>query len=280
MPSIHIENLTKSYKRIHKSRALAGCTLLIDKPGIYSIVGPNGAGKTTLLKIIAGILRKTSGIVSVKGNTFYVPENPASYDNLSALEHFELVEKCVNSSDVIRTPREVLDLVGLPQKKKILDYSKGMKRRLNIGMSLIAKREIMLLDEPFEGLDPSISEDISTDLKKLDDGTRIIILSSHDLARVEDLSDIIIFLKDGSVMLNVETKSANSIKIKVSGGTEVINFLNKLRVNYDSRDDEIIISVEKEGSQELLKKLVMQGISINEMKTPSLLETYRKIMEN
>ena len=280
MPSIHIENLTKSYKRIHKSRALAGCTLLIDKPGIYSIVGPNGAGKTTLLKIIAGILRKTSGIVSVKGNTFYVPENPASYDNLSALEHFELVEKCVNSSDVIRTPREVLDLVGLPQKKKIFDYSKGMKRRLNIGMSLIAKREIMLLDEPFEGLDPSISEDISTDLKKLDDGTRIIILSSHDLARVEDLSDIIIFLKDGSVMLNVETKSANSIKIKVSGGTEVINFLNKLRVNYDSQDDEIIISVEKEGSQELLKKLVMQGISINEMKTPSLLETYRKIMEN
>lgn len=280
MPSIHIENLTKSYKRIHKSRALAGCTLLIDKPGIYSIVGPNGAGKTTLLKIIAGILRKTSGIVSVKGNTFYVPENPASYDNLSALEHFELVEKCVNSSDVIRTPREVLDLVGLPQKKKILDYSKGMKRRLNIGMSLIAKREIMLLDEPFEGLDPSISEDISTDLKKLDDGTRIIILSSHDLARVEDLSDIIIFLKDGSVMLNVETKSANSIKIKVSGGIEVINFLNKLRVNYDSRDDEIIISVEKDGSQELLKKLVMQGISINEMKTPSLLETYRKVMEN
>lgn len=280
MPSIHIENLTKSYKRIHKSRALAGCTLLIDKPGIYSIVGPNGAGKTTLLKIIAGILRKTSGIVSVKGNTFYVPENPASYDNLSALEHFELVEKCANSSDVIRTPREVLDLVGLPQKKKILDYSKGMKRRLNIGMSLIAKREIMLLDEPFEGLDPSISEDISTDLKKLDDGTRIIILSSHDLARVEDLSDIIIFLKDGSVMLNVETKSANSIKIKVSGGIEVINFLNKLRVNYDSRDDEIIISVEKDGSQELLKKLVMQGISINEMKTPSLLETYRKIMEN
>lgn len=280
MPSIHIENLTKSYKRIHKSRALAGCTLLIDKPGIYSIVGPNGAGKTTLLKIIAGILRKTSGIVSVKGSTFYVPENPASYDNLSALEHFELVEKCANSSDVIRTPREVLDLVGLPQKKKIFDYSKGMKRRLNIGMSLIAKREIMLLDEPFEGLDPSISEDISTDLKKLDDGTRIIILSSHDLARVEDLSDIIIFLKDGSVMLNVETKSANSIKIKVSGGIEVINFLNKLRVNYDSRDDEIIISVEKEGSQELLKKLVMQGISINEMKTPSLLETYRKIMEN
>lgn len=280
MPSIHIENLTKSYKRIHKSRALTGCSLLIDKPGIYSIVGPNGAGKTTLLKIIAGILRKTSGIVSVKGSTFYVPENPASYDNLSALEHFELVEKCANCSDVIRTPREVLDLVGLPQKKKIFDYSKGMKRRLNIGMSLIAKREIMLLDEPFEGLDPSISEDISTDLKKLDDGTRIIILSSHDLARVEDLSDIIIFLKDGSVMLNVETKSANSIKIKVSGGIEVINFLNKLRVNYDSRDDEIIISVEKDGSQELLKKLVMQGISINEMKTPSLLETYRKVMEN
>jgi ABC-2 type transport system ATP-binding protein len=242
-------------------------------------VGPNGAGKTTLLKIIAGILRKTSGIVSVQGSTFYVPENPASYDNLSASEHFDLVERCVDSSEIIRTPKEVLDLVGLPHKKKIFDYSKGMKRRLNIGMSLIAKREIMLLDEPFEGLDPSISEEISTDLKKLDDGSRIIILSSHDLARVEDLSDVIIFLKAGSIMLNIETKSADSIVIKVPGGTEVTNFLEKLHANYDISEDEIIINVEKEKSQDIIKKLVMQGISINEMKTPSLLETYRKVME-
>lgn len=278
LPSIQIENLTKKYKITHKFEALKGCSLLIEKPGIYAIVGPNGAGKTTLLKIIAGILKKTEGVVNIKGGTFYVPETPASYDNLSALEHFELVKRSMKSSDVIRSPEEALNLVDLPEKKKVSDYSKGMKRRLNIGMSLMAMREIMLLDEPFEGLDPSISEEIGNDLKKLDDGSRIIILSSHDLARVEDISDTIIFLKSGSVKLKTETRLASSMEIKISNSKGVTNFLDQIGVDYHIKNDEIAIYATKENAQEILKKLIMQGISINEMRAPSLLETYRKAM--
>ncbi|WP_075056443.1 hypothetical protein [Thermogymnomonas acidicola] len=106
-----------------------------------------------------------------------------------------------------------------------------MKRRLDIGMSLVADRDIMLLDEPFEGLDPpSFSEALSADLKRLNDGSRIIILSSHDLARVEDLSDVIIFLKrGGSIVTTVERGGkADRVTIKVPGGPNVEDFLGSL----------------------------------------------------
>ncbi|GGM74017.1 ABC transporter [Thermogymnomonas acidicola] len=279
MPRISVENLTKTYGHFRRFNALSGCSLTIDTPGLYSVVGPNGAGKTTLLKIIAGLIRPTGGSVTVQGSTFYVPENAAFYDNLTALEHFQLIEDSLGSHSTSMKPEDVLDLMGLPRERKVSGYSKGMKRRLDIGMSLVADRDIMLLDEPFEGLDPSFSEALSADLKRLNDGSRIIILSSHDLARVEDLSDVIIFLKRGSIVTTVERGKADRVTIKVPGGPNVEDFLGSLGVQYEVRGDGIIVTAGRERSQDLLRQLIAKGIEVEEMKSPSLLETYRRIME-
>ncbi|WP_075056442.1 ATP-binding cassette domain-containing protein [Thermogymnomonas acidicola] len=121
-----MENLTKTYGHFRRFNALSGCSLTIDTPGLYSVVGPNGAGKTTLLKIIAGLIRPTGGSVTVQGgSTFYVPENAAFYDNLTALEHFQLIEDSLGSHSTSMKPEDVLDLMGFRAKGRSQDTQRG-----------------------------------------------------------------------------------------------------------------------------------------------------------
>jgi len=167
---ITVSQLTKTYGK--KVQALRGVDLEIGS-GMFGLVGPNGAGKTTLMRILAGLLRPTSGNVSVLGNDVttgrgkkavkemlgYLPQELGLYPDLSAMEFLEYVAMLKGVTAKVERKNqldEILELVGLAQdaKRRLRTYSGGMKRRVGIAQALLGHPQLLIVDEPTSGLDP------------------------------------------------------------------------------------------------------------------------------
>ncbi len=212
--SVEIEDVTKVFKKNLKTfKALLSVNLKIPENSIFSIIGPNGAGKTTLLKIILGIINPTEGRVKVYGSPIrkdnkkmlgFLPENPAFFKNITPEEFLEFSLKIEGIKDSSRRINEVLKLVGLEDhsKEKIRNFSKGMRQRFGIAQAIINKPKILILDEPFSGLDPVAKNRLKEIILKLYRDGKTIILSSHDLYDVEELSTHIAFIKKGEVIFS------------------------------------------------------------------------------
>ena len=197
---ITVSQLTKTYgKKVH---ALRGVDLEIGA-GMFGLVGPNGAGKTTLMRILAGLLRPTSGKVTVLGNDVttsrgklaiksvlgYLPQELGLYPDLTALEFLEYVAVLKGVSD--KTERqiqlaEILELVGLTgdARRKIRTFSGGMKRRVGIAQALLCSPQLLIVDEPTSGLDPEERVRLRNLLSEMA-GRCTVILSTHI---IEDIS--------------------------------------------------------------------------------------------
>ena len=197
---ITISRLTKTYP--DKTQALRALDLTIDT-GLFGLIGPNGAGKTTLLRILAGLLRATSGSVFVLGNDMtkpsgrwntkavlgYLPQELGFYPDLTAFEFLEYVgqlKRAFSSTNHIVHLNEVLELVDLTRdaKRAIRTFSGGMKRRLGLAQALLGKPKLLIVDEPTVGLDP----EERVHIRNLLSGMAVnctIVLSTHI---VEDIS--------------------------------------------------------------------------------------------
>jgi len=197
---ITVSRLTKTYGK--KVRALRGVDLEIGL-GMFGLVGPNGAGKTTLMRILAGLLRPTSGKVSVFGNDVttgrgkkavkevlgYLPQELGLYPDLSALEFLEYVALLKGVTDKVERTKqldEILELVGLTQdaKRRLQTYSGGMKRRVGIAQALLGKPQLLIVDEPTSGLDPEERVRLRNLLAEMS-ARCTVLLSTHI---VEDVS--------------------------------------------------------------------------------------------
>jgi len=197
---IEIQNLTKTYRG--KVHALNGIDLEIGT-GMFGLVGPNGAGKTTLMRILAGLLRATSGSVTVfghnlatnvgrqsaKANLGYLPQDLGLYPNLNAYEFLDYMAILKGVTDKAERQRQIEDVIEKVRltdaaKRRLKTYSGGMKRRMGIAQALIGNPKLLIVDEPTAGLDPeervrfrNLLSDMSSE--------RTIILSTHI---VEDIS--------------------------------------------------------------------------------------------
>jgi ABC-type multidrug transport system ATPase subunit len=197
---ITISQLTKTYGK--KIQALRGVDLEIGG-GMFGLVGPNGAGKTTLMRILAGLLRPTSGKVSVLGNDVttgrgkravkevlgYLPQELGLYPDLSALEFLEYVALLKGVTDKVERKKqldETLELVGLTQdaRRRLRTYSGGMKRRVGIAQALLGQPQLLIVDEPTSGLDPEERVRLRNLLAEMS-ARCTVILSTHI---VEDVS--------------------------------------------------------------------------------------------
>ena len=197
---ITVSQLTKTYGK--KVQALRGLDLEIGS-GMFGLVGPNGAGKTTLMRILAGLLRPTSGKVSVLGNDVtttrgknavkemlgYLPQDLGLYPDLSALEFLEYVaflKGVTDKDDRKKQLDEVLELAGLTQdaRRRLRTYSGGMKRRVGIAQALLGKPQLLIVDEPTSGLDPEERVRVRNLLAEMS-ANCTVILSTHI---VEDVS--------------------------------------------------------------------------------------------
>lgn len=218
--ALQLENITKTYG---KEKAVDDFSLSIEKGHIYGLIGQNGAGKTTIMKIIAGLASQDSGNIKIfgdsrnlnehRGRMSFMLEAPYLDGSMTAYENLQYIRyvRGVASQDRIS---EVLEIIGLTDtgKKKVRGFSLGMRQRLGIGMSLLSSPEIMVLDEPVNGLDPEGIVEIRCILKRLCEEQGItILISSHLLSELSELCTDFVIINKGKL---IEKLSESELKIR------------------------------------------------------------------
>src|SRR6266566_2607512 len=177
---------------------------------VYGFLGPNGAGKTTTLRMLVGLIRPTSGTATVAGHTPGSPaglkrigaliESPGFYPYLSGRENLRVVADLASVSQ--KRVDEVLDLVELASRagRKFGTYSTGMKQRLGVAAALLKDPELLILDEPTNGLDPQGMAEMRKLIKDIGQGDRTVLLSSHLLGEVEQICDRVGVISNGHLV--------------------------------------------------------------------------------
>lgn len=229
MMIVQTYGLTKKYGNM---TALSDAYLEIPKGAVYGLVGNNGAGKTTFLKLLTGEIVPTAGrfqmlgaeteaeFCKVRRRIGAIIEGPAFYPNMTAfqnLEYYRIQRGIPGKELVMRT----LELVGLAdaKRKKFKNMSMGMKQRLGLGLALLGEPELLILDEPINGLDPSGIMEIRNLLLKLNRDKQItIIISSHILTELQNIATEYGFLNNGRV---IEQISAEDLKKKCQSYLEI-----------------------------------------------------------
>ncbi|PNZ60860.1 lantibiotic ABC transporter ATP-binding protein [Staphylococcus aureus] len=227
MAKLVTENVSKRFKN---QDVLKHINITLENNEVYGLLGINGAGKTTLMKIICGILQQDSGEIlldnqPMKRNDLHkvgsLIETPVTYNHLSAQDNLKIV--CLNESVDFSEIKNVLSLVNLnvDKKKKVKDFSLGMKQRLGIAMALIKKPEILVLDEPSNGLDPYGIQELRELLKLLTEQGTSIIISSHILSEIQVLADHIGIIHEGELKYqqrNNKDENLEDIFFKITKG--------------------------------------------------------------
>ncbi len=206
--AIEVQGLTKKYDN---TVAVQSASFTVPRGTICGFVGPNGAGKTTTIRMLLGLITPTSGSGTVLGHSITEPEKylasvgaliegPAFYPALSGSENLKVLATMAG----IPTERvdELINLVGLTGRggDKFKTYSLGMKQRLGIAAALLPSPEILILDEPTNGLDPEGIQEVRDLLKKLASEGTTVFVSSHLLSEIEIISQHIVMLRKGEVV--------------------------------------------------------------------------------
>ena len=217
---LEITNLTKSY---HKTPVLSHVSLSLERGHIYGLMGENGAGKTTLMRVIAGLSYPDEGHLSLFGHTGdkelclerrrigCMIESPALYPNMTARENLELYRTMKGLPDPSSTAA-LLDLARLYEQthKKVKNYSLGMKQKLGIAAALTGNPELLILDEPINGLDPANIAEMRTLFKNLSQEKNIcILISSHILSELYQLATDYIILHKGHILEQLPLQELN-----------------------------------------------------------------------
>jgi ABC-2 type transport system ATP-binding protein len=207
-PALVTQGLTKRYG----GRVVVD-SLCLEVPAgaVAGFIGPNGAGKTTTMAMLLGLVAPTAGSATVLGSSLDEPaaylgrvgaliETPAFWPGLTGIENLRVVAT-LGRHDPARIP-EVLDLVALGGRgrDRFGEYSLGMKQRLGIAAALLGDPELLVLDEPTNGLDPAGINEIRQFILDLADGERTVLVSSHILSELEHVSDWLIVINDGSLL--------------------------------------------------------------------------------
>ncbi len=217
---LETKELTKFYG---KAKVVNNLSLKVEKGHICGLIGPNGAGKTTVMKILAGLTAQQSGTVELFGDgknldrnrrrISFLIENPMLDINMSAYKNMEYIKilKGIPSSENIDS---VLEFVGLKdaRDKKVKKFSLGMRQRLAIGMAILSKPEILVLDEPVNGLDPEGIVDVRKMIKRLVHEEEVtVLISSHILSELSELCTDYAIINHGCL---VESITAEDLAVK------------------------------------------------------------------
>jgi len=214
--SIILKNIYKNYG---KTEVLHGIDLKIPRGIIYGLLGPSGCGKTTTVKVMTGILKASSGNVTILNNKMpsydimnnigYMAQSDALYETLTAKENLKFFAKIYGLSKAQTEKRinYVVEIVNLTKdiNKLVREYSGGMKRRLSLAIALLANPKILVLDEPTVGIDPLLRNDIWSEFKLLTEKGITLIVTTHVMDEAEKCN-MLAMIRDGNVIASGSPK--------------------------------------------------------------------------
>jgi|TARA_B110001454_G_scaffold137230_1_gene127515 ABC-2 type transport system ATP-binding protein len=211
MSEVILENVTKNYGKV---QGISNISVEI-KPGLTGILGPNGAGKSTMMKMVLGLSRPSIGHVSVMGNDpftnwkqrnkiGFVPEYDCFYEHMSGLDYVAYFLQMHNYTlqEANEMARVSLAELGLEDAmdRKIRTYSRGMRQKTKVARAAVFNPDIFVLDEPFQGADPTTRHLLMMKMKQWADEGKTIMISSHILHDIENLTDQIILINNGKML--------------------------------------------------------------------------------
>lgn len=253
---IQLSNVKKTFKDID---AVEDVTLHVKKGSIYGLLGSNGAGKTTLLRMIAGILEQDRGEISINGNTvyenfeiknrlFFIPDYPHFFSQYTVNQMAKFYQHTYENWNQERFIR-LGDVFKIDLNKKIQSFSKGMQRQVAFWLAMSTIPDVLILDEPIDGLDPVMRKIVKNlIIQDVAEREMTVLISSHNLREVEDLCDHIGILHRGSLLLEKEIDDLKSDhhKIQVSFRKELpSNWLDTLDVVYKEKRGSVYLFIIK-----------------------------------
>jgi len=273
---VEVSGLTKRYG---DTLAVDGVDLTVLAGEVYGFLGPNGAGKTTTLRILTGLIAPTSGSVrvlggrpgdsGVLGRTGSMIESPAFYPYLSGLDNLRLLAEY---ADVPRARiDEVLELVDLTARAKdrFSTYSLGMKQRLGVAAALLKDPELVILDEPTNGLDPAGMRDMRRLIRDLGADGRTVLLSSHLLGEVQQICDRVGIINAGRMVAEQkveELRGEQELVIRATPREQAGSILAAFG-SVRRYDDTLRVKVPAERAAEVNRALVEAGIAVSELRS-------------
>jgi len=290
---IETENLTKRYGDL---LAVDGVSLRVRRGEVYGFVGPNGAGKTTTLRMLVGLIRPTSGSARVLGhvpgtrgaleNVGAMIEAPDFYPFLSGRENLRVMAE--HAGAPLARIGEVLEQVEMSSRagRKFETYSMGMKQRLGVAAALLKDPEVLILDEPTTGLDPAGIVEMRSLVRGLGHGPRTVLLSSHQMAEVEQICDRIGVMRRGQLIFEGtldELRGRPQLRVRATPIVEAGNFLAALPFveRVDTSDDVLVLDTDPCHAGEINRRLVENGVEVSELTPvrPSLEQVFLELVE-
>ena len=276
---LECQDLCKSFG---KKQILKNVSFELDEGDILAFIGPNGSGKTTTIKLILGLQGIDKGSVNI--NSFDIKkdfvkaiekvgaivENPDTYMYLSGWDNLKLTANMYkNISD--EAIKDIVKLVDLETRihDKVSKYSLGMRQRLGIARALINKPNILILDEPTNGLDPEGIKDLRNLLKKLAKEGMGILISSHNLAELESFCNKVLIIDNGTI---IETSEVKEFKNNDNKYVFTVSSTEKLDIEgiYEVSKTKFSFNGDKESIAKIVKKLVKENIDVYEVKMQEL----------
>lgn len=278
---LEVVNIEKSYG---KKKILHDISFSIEKGQIKALVGPNGSGKTTLMNTMTNLLKRDGGQVLVDGKEFkdekifnhisFFKDEKILDENLYGMDYLNYIKNVYKRTkdDVDRVIKEI----GIESfvKSKTGSYSLGMKKKLMLAMDFLPQRDIILLDEPLSGLDPtSVIKMMALIKKKAKDGQGILI-SSHSLNDIDEITNNILFLKDGKILEEV-LENEKFIEIISKDNEKLSSVLKSKGFNMDKN----MISLNNNSINDILSIIIENNIEILDIKRRSKTsqERYKEI---
>ena len=287
--SLSFQNVSKHFDSI---KALDGISLKIPTNSIFGLLGPNGSGKSTLMRILAGLIKSWDGSINVKDKSYnsesrwqlknfgFLIEAPSFYEYLSAYDNLKIFSRLSNSR--ANSIDNVLRTVNLFNRKKdkVKTYSYGMKQRLGLAQSLLHDPDILILDEPNNGLDPAGVREMSRIINELQRNGKTICVSTHILSEVDTLCTHAAILKKGkqiaSVELDNEYHNYNTYLLHVE---EEKTIIEKFKENDDFEvkkidNNSIILSTSLDNALNTLRKMNLNECGLKHVTKQSNLVRY------
>lgn len=292
---LHIENVDK---QIGRHQILQHISMDIRQGEIVGLLGPNGSGKTTLIRLIVGLMKKNNGRIIINGysqdddhlkamsSVGAIIENPEFYSFLTGFENLELY---ASMHDGVSEERilEVVKRVRLEHAihQKVKTYSLGMKQRLGIAQAILHKPNLLILDEPTNGLDPAGMKEFREHLQLLvqEEGVSVLF-ATHLLHEVEELCDRMIIIQKGQIKANTnlrDMEGKEQVLMNIQPVEKAVSWLDTQGYTYEQRDQHVLVQLNKDRVPELNKQLVLAEFDVLEM-TPqkqSIEEAFMKWTE-
>jgi ABC-2 type transport system ATP-binding protein len=279
MTAVEVHDLTKRYR--NAVTAVDGVSFTVRRGEVYGFLGPNGAGKTTTLRMLLGLVAPTAGQVSVLGRRPGDPaalarigslvEGPAFYPYLSGRDNLRVVARYAGQPDSSVTPAlRAVDLDGRG-RDRFSTYSLGMKQRLGVAAALLKDPELVLLDEPTNGLDPAGMRDMRRLIRDLGAAGRTVLLSSHLLGEVQQICDRVLVIDRGRVVTEStvgELRGGGELVVSAAPSDvaqaqlEAMPEVERVR----ARDGLLRVRADDRHTAEINRVLVAAGVAVTELR--------------